>query len=193
MPASRSKSRTDAERNRARVLEVARELFAELGDQVQMAEVAKAADVGIGTVYRHFPTRQALVEAAAQHRFAEILDFARERCLAAPDPGVGLDLLLTGIGEVLAKDRGLSGAIESAMGSAEPSGDSRTALEGLAGTLLDRGRAAGSVRDDATVTDVYMIVCGLAAVIRTGSGDWRRFVRLALDALRSGRPSSPTG
>ncbi|MFI6390090.1 TetR/AcrR family transcriptional regulator [Nonomuraea sp. NPDC050540] len=184
MSSSRGKSRTDAERNRARVLAVARSLFAEFGDQVQMAEVARVAEVGIGTVYRHFPTRKALVEAAAQHRFAEILAFAETRCLAAPDPADGLAFLLGHIGEVLARDQGLSGAIESAMGSAEPSGDSRIALEGLAATLIERGQAAGSVREDATVHDVYMIVCGLAAVIRTGSGEWRRFVRIALDGLR---------
>ncbi|MCG5218597.1 TetR/AcrR family transcriptional regulator [Streptosporangium sp. KLBMP 9127] len=192
MSSSRGRSRTDAERNRARVLEVARDLFAERGDEVQMADVARAAEVGIGTVYRHFPTRRALLEAAAQHRFAEILAFAQEQCLAAPDSGEGLDLLLGHIGEVLARDRGLSGAIESAMGSNEPSGESRIALEKLAGTLIERGQAARAIRDDATVNDVYMIVCGLAAVIRTGSGDWRRFIRLALDGLRSvPRPPTP--
>lgn len=182
---SSSRTRADAERNRARVLEVARALFAERGDEVQMADVARAAEVGIGTVYRHFPTRQALVEAAAGQRFTEILAFARQECLAAPDPGTGLELLLRHIGEVLDRDRGLSGAIESAMGSGEPSGESRSALQEVAGTLVERGQEAGTIRADAGVEDVYMLVCGLAAVIRTGSGDWRRFTRLALDALRS--------
>lgn len=166
------------------MLEAARDLFAARGDDVQMTEVASAAGVGIGTVYRHFPTRQALVEAAAQHRFAEILAYARDKCTTVPDPGEGLELLLARIGQVLAADRGLSGAIESAMGSSEPSGETRAALREAAGVLVERGRESGAVRADASVDDVYMVVCGLAAVIRTGSGDWRRFVHLALTGLR---------
>ena len=71
-PPPRRKPRTDAERNRARVLEAARALFAEHGQDVQMTEVARVAEVGIGTLYRHFPTRQALIEAAAESRSAEL-------------------------------------------------------------------------------------------------------------------------
>ncbi|MEU7900659.1 helix-turn-helix domain-containing protein [Nonomuraea sp. NPDC049152] len=177
------KPRIDAERNRNRVLEVARDLFAAHGDEVQMSDVARTAEVGIGTIYRHFPTRQALVEAAAEHRFAEILAFASDSCAADPDPVHAVERLLGNIGEVLARDRGLSGAIESAMGSTEPQGGTRVRFEKLAKTLIERCHAEGAVRRDAAAGDLYMIVCGLAAVIRTGSGDWRRFTRLALDGL----------
>jgi hypothetical protein len=85
---------------------------------------------------------------------------------------------------VLYRERGLSASLEAAMGSPEPRGEMRAQLESVAGTLIDRGKAAGGLRRDATVADVYMIVCGLAAVIRFRSGDWRRFVDVALDGLR---------
>lgn len=148
-----------------------------------MADVARAAEVGVGTVYRHFPTRHALVEAAALHRFGEIISYVHEKCLADDDPRRGLGRLLDHLGEVLDRERGLSAAIEAAMGSTEPAGETRATLENLAGTLIERAQRAGTLRADATVADVYMIVCGLAAVVRTGSGDWRRYNRIALGGL----------
>jgi AcrR family transcriptional regulator len=168
------------------MLEAARALLAERGDEVQHAEVARAAGVGVGTVYRHFPTRQALVEAAAEHRFAQILEFARTECLTGPDPGQGLARYLRHVGEVLNNDRGLSASIEAARGSAgsEPRGETRTQLETIVATLIEQGQAAGTLNQDCTVADVYMIGGALSAVIRTGSGDWRRFVDIVLDGLR---------
>jgi AcrR family transcriptional regulator len=168
------------------VLEAARVLLAERGEEVQHAEVARAAGVGVGTVYRHFPTRQALVEAAAEHRFAQILEFARTECLGIPDPGQGLARYLRHIGEVLDSDRGLSASIEAARGSAgsEPKGETRTRLEAVVATLIEQGQAAGTLSQDCTVTDVYMIAGALSAVIRTNSGDWRRLLDIVLDGLR---------
>ncbi|MFI9815434.1 TetR/AcrR family transcriptional regulator [Saccharothrix variisporea] len=176
------RTRADAERNRERVLEAARALFAERGDQVQLPEVARAAGVGVGTVYRHFPDRAALVEAAAEQRFAEIEHYARTRCLAGP---AGLRRYLEHVGEVLSRDRGLSAAIEAARGTAgsEPRGEARAGLEAVVAEVVARDRAAGELRDDCTVADVYLLVGCLSAVVRTGSGDWRRFLDLALHGL----------
>lgn len=184
-PAGR-KQRADAERNRQRVLEAARALFAERADDVQHAEVARAAGVGVGTVYRHFPTRQALVEAAAEHRFAQILEFARGECRNGPDPGQGLVRYLRHVGGVLDSDRGLSASIEAARGSvgSEPRGEIRTQLEAVVAQLIEQGRTAGTLNSDCTVADVYMLVGALSAVIRTGSGDWRRFIDITFDGLR---------
>lgn len=175
--------RADAERNRARVLEVARALFAERGDEVQLPEVARAAGVGVGTVYRHFPDQQALVEAAAEQRFADIEHYARTRCL---DGRSGLKRYLHHVGEVLSQDRGLSAAIEAARNSAgnEPRGAARTSLETVVAQVIAQDQAAGVLRDDCTVGDVYLFVGCLSSVIRTGSGDWRRFLHVVLDGLR---------
>ncbi|MEV1246212.1 TetR/AcrR family transcriptional regulator [Nonomuraea sp. NPDC050022] len=178
------KPRTDAERNRARVLEVACELFAERGDEVQMAEVAKAAGVGIGTVYRHFPTRQALIEAVTEQRFAEILAYARTECLPNPDTRQALTCFLTRIGQVHDEGRGVSSAIEAALGSTEPRGQVGEDLLALGEALLERGRADGTLRADAKLGDLYMIAGAVSAISRNAVGDWRRFIDIALDGLR---------
>ncbi|MFC5752859.1 TetR/AcrR family transcriptional regulator [Actinomadura rugatobispora] len=178
------KPRADSARNRVRVLQVACDLFAERGDEVQMAEVAQAAGVGVGTVYRHFPTRQALVDAVAERRFAEILAFARTRCLPDPDARRALACFLSRIGTVHEQGRGLSEAIEKALGSTEPRGEVGAELLALTGALLERGQADGAFRADATVADLYMIAGAVAAISRHTFGDWRRFIDLALDGLR---------
>jgi AcrR family transcriptional regulator len=162
-------------------------LFAERGDDVQMPELARAAGVGVGTVYRHFPTRQALVEAAAEHRFAELAAYAGTECRSRPELGGGLQRYLTRVGEVLAADRGLSAAIEAARGTSEtePRGPALAELEAAIEVLIADGKAAGALRADVTVADVYMLVGALSATIRTGSGDWKRFIDLAMNGLRT--------
>lgn len=182
-PAAR-KPRTDAARNRDQVLRTAAALFAQRGDETQMADVARAAGVGIGTVYRHFPTRRALIEAVAERRFAEILTHARRDNLPNPDVRQALAGLLRRIAEVHERERALSSAIESVIGDTEPHGETRAEFDDLAGQLLARGRADSSIRADATTADLYMIVGAVAAVSHDGLGDWRRFIELALDGLR---------
>ncbi|MFI1973308.1 TetR/AcrR family transcriptional regulator [Streptomyces cinnamoneus] len=180
------KTRADAERNRVCVLKAARSLFREHGDAVQMPEVARAAGVGVGTVYRHFPSRQALIAAVADQRFGEIAEYARTACLR--EPGRGLLLYLRHVGEVLAADQRLSAVVEATLGATAPRGEARAQLEEALSSLIARDQAAGAIRADLTVGDVYMLVGGLSATIRAGSGDWRRFVELALDGVRSRSP-----
>jgi AcrR family transcriptional regulator len=178
------KPRADAERNRARVLAAARELFSAHGDDVQMPDVARAAGVGVGTVYRHFPSRAALIEAAAEQRLGGIVHFGRDECLSRSDAAAGLAAYLDHIGEVLAADRGLSMSVQIAFGSTEPTGPTRTQADEIAATLIARAQADGKIRADVEVADVVMIVCGLAAVIGNGAGDWRRYLRIACAGLR---------
>ncbi|MFF4345584.1 TetR/AcrR family transcriptional regulator [Kitasatospora sp. NPDC001540] len=176
--------RADAARNRARLLAAARRLFTERGDAVQLPDVAREAGVGMGTVYRHFPTRDALVEAAAEDRFAEILAFAHA---LAEEPGDDpLLAYLRRVGEVLESDRGLSAAIEASRGTAgsAPLGHTRARLEEAVAVLVDHARQAGTVRPDTTVADVHLLVGAISATLRTGSGDWRRLLRLTTDGLR---------
>lgn len=184
-PTPRRTPRADAARNRDRILATARTLFAEHGSGVQLPEIARAAGVGIGTVYRHFPTHGDLVEAAAAQRFAEIERFARD-CLTSAPPGSALGRYLHHVGEILAADRGLSAAIESTRRStgSEPRGEARAGLEAVLGEVIELDRAAGTVRADCTVADVYMIVGALSATIRTAAGDWRRLLTIVLDGLR---------
>jgi AcrR family transcriptional regulator len=178
--------RGDAERNRRQVLAVAQRLFGERGDEVQMSEVAAAAGVGVGTVYRHFPTRQALIGAIAEQRFAGILDFARQQCLPEPDPMLALTRFLSHVAEVHEQGRSLSGVIEATFGSMEPRGDVSSDLLEVGGTLLRRGIDQGVVAPGVTVGDLYMIVGAVAFISRNGVGDWRRFVDIAVNGLRPG-------
>lgn len=180
-PPTTRRPRADAERNRAHILDVARVLFAERGEEVQLPEVARAAGVGVGTVYRHFPTLGDLVEAAAELRFAEIEEYARNRCLRAK-PGRSVARYLRHVGEILSADRGLSAAIESVRHTpgSPPQGEARARLETVVGELVERD--AGALRADCTVADVYLVAGALSATIR-GGGDWRRLLDLALAGL----------
>ncbi|MEV6138769.1 helix-turn-helix domain-containing protein [Nocardia sp. NPDC051990] len=185
-PSSPSRPRRkDAARNRDRILATARNLFAQYGSEVQLPEVARAAGVGIGTVYRHFPTRSDLIEAAAAQRFAEIEEYARTACLDPADPGRALLRYLTHVGETLAADHGLSAAIEAARHSrgSEPRGPALERLAEILDVLIESDRAAGTVRADLTVADIYMIVGALSATIRSDSGDWQRLLTLLYDGL----------
>ncbi|MVU76730.1 TetR family transcriptional regulator [Nocardia sp. ET3-3] len=169
------------------MLEAARNLFAERGSRVQLPEVARAAGVGIGTVYRHFPTQAALIEAAAAQRFAEIEEYARTECLRRAEPGQGLLRYLTHVGETLAADSGLSAAIEAARDSrgSEPRGEALDRLAVVIGGIIESDCTAGALRADLTVADVYMVVGALSATIRADSGDWRRLLALLFEGLRS--------
>ncbi|WP_028932629.1 TetR/AcrR family transcriptional regulator [Pseudonocardia spinosispora] len=191
-PETSRRPRADAERNRLRILDVARVLFADRGGDVGLPEIARAAGVGMGTVYRHFPSQRDLVEAAAQRRFAEILDFARGSCLRDSPPGRAIATYLRHVGELLDSDRGLSAAIETARGSAgsEPRGDTRAELESAVAALIEHDRAAGTLRADCTVADVYLVVGALSATIRHGDGDWHRLLDLCLAGLGAHTPSA---
>ncbi|GAB7188693.1 helix-turn-helix domain-containing protein [Kitasatospora sp. Ki12] len=183
-PGGERRPRADVARNRARLLAAARALFAERGEQVGLPDVARAAGVGMGTVYRHFPTLADLVEAAAEDRFAGILAHAR----ALADGG-GQDPVLDylrHVGEVLEADRGLSAAIEALRGTpgSAPLGRTRAELEEAVGVLVDRSRRRGTLRPDATVADVHLLAGAISATVRTGSGPWRRLLDLTVQGLR---------
>ncbi|MDF5751880.1 hypothetical protein [Spongiactinospora sp. TRM90649] len=85
------------------------------------------------------------------------------------------------MGEVSADDRGMSEVVEKAMGARGQGRETREALLAVAGGLVDRARAHGAIGEDVTTGDVNMVICGLAAVIRNGAGDWRRYIEVALD------------
>jgi AcrR family transcriptional regulator len=183
-PAAR-RPRADAERNRERVLAAARAQFAEHGEQAQMTEIARAAGVGVGTLYRHFPTQHALVEALAERRFAEIAEHARTECRRDPERGEGVARYLRHVARVLTEDRGLSAAIAAARGvpETEPRGAARAELEDAVAELVRQDQAAGTLRADVTTADVYLLAGALSATIRTDSGDPDRLLDLVFTGL----------
>lgn len=177
--------RADAERNRVRVLDAARELFARGGYNVQMDEVAHRAGVGVGTLYRHFPTKEALLEAASQQRFADILCYYRSVCRVVPEPIDALRLLLTHIAETEARDRAFAIIVEATLGAEGFPSEVRAGLEDELVDLVRRGQAAGRIRRDIAGPDIFSLTCGLASIVHRGSGDWRRYIEIVLDGLRS--------
>jgi AcrR family transcriptional regulator len=183
--------RADARRNRERVLEGARTVFAEHGRDAQMDDVARAAGVGVGTVYRHFPTKEALVSALAVSLFGKVLESARA-ALEIEDPWEAFTTALRGGVEVLAADR----AFTEIIGQAEMPFDSTLIdeMNEVYATLVDRAKASGDLRPDLVMDDIPMFTCGIGmATVKPHAcpGAWRRHLSIIIDGLRAPNASGP--
>jgi AcrR family transcriptional regulator len=182
--------RRDAARNRERILAAAAELFTERGLQVTLDEVARRAGVGVGTVYRRFPDKEALADALFQDRITALVDLA-EQALADPDEWAGLVTFLEQAGALFTADLGLRQMVMFATYGRDRVGEARSRLLPVVTQLVTRAQAAGVVRADLRPTDVPLIELMLAAVTdyaRPARPDiWRRYLALILDGLRPGR------
>ena len=176
--------RADARRNRDKVLAAARAAFAEHGFAVPLDDIASAAGVGPGTVYRHFPTKEALFEAVSLARVQDLVADARERT-AAPDPGAAFDGFLARVAEEAGAKRDLPDALAGvgASGMAEAVGELHEAL----GVLLARAQAAGVVRPELTVADLVALFKGMLATVRDDPdpGLRERVFAVVRDGLRT--------
>jgi len=179
--------RADARRNREKVLAAARAVFSDAGRDAQMDDVARRAGVGVGTVYRHFPTKEALIEALMVAAFETIAE-AAEAALEVEDPWEAFTIPLWTGAETMAGDRALSEVFASIPGATE---SVMPAVEGLTETmtvLIRRAQAAGVLREDMLVDDIPMLMCGIGAATkkehRCGEA-WRRHLSIVLDGLRS--------
>jgi AcrR family transcriptional regulator len=183
--------RADARRNRERVLEGARAVFAEHGRDAQMDDVAKRAGVGVGTVYRHFPTKEALVSALALSLFEQVLASARA-ALEIQDPWEAFTTALWEGVEVLASDR----AFTEIIGQAEmPFGtDLLTEMNEAYLTLMQRAKDSGDLRPDIVMDDIPMFTCGIGmATVKPHmcQAAWRRHLAIVIDGLRAANASGP--
>jgi len=173
--------RADARRNRARVLAAAQEAFATEGLAVPLDEIARRAGVGAGTVYRHFPTKEALFEAVVADRLTRLAADART-ALADEDPGAAFYGFLT----VLLADAQRKKDLADALGEAEL-GTATLAvaaeLQEELGRLLARAQQAGAVRADIGTADLHAITFGAMAAEGRGTGDGR-LTAIILDCLR---------
>ena len=186
--------RADARRNRARLLAEAERAFAERGVDAPLEDVARRAGVGIGTLYRHFPTRDALVEALIAAGVDELAALS-DGLSGAADPFEALHEWLRALVRHVAAYRGLAESLVAAgCGAGDgPLADTCRRTEAAGAALFDRARRLGAVRPDATVADVLDLASS-AAWIATGRGDpaqGDRLLALALDGFRPGAGYQP--
>ncbi|MEV4535329.1 helix-turn-helix domain-containing protein [Asanoa sp. NPDC049518] len=176
--------RGDAARNRARVLDAARAAFAEDGAEVQMEQIARRAGVGVGTLYRNFPTKQALINELAQRWMDERVEIADE-ALSMPDPAEAFGWFVRRTAEDMAGDAGLCHMFGEVSGG---NCDLPDLLAERTDILLERAREVGAVRADVSVSDFQAILGGLSAAIAQ-TEKWELFAEMLITGLRA--PAAP--
>jgi AcrR family transcriptional regulator len=178
--------RADARRNRERLLEAAVRAFASDGADVTLEAIAKTAGVGIGTLYRHFPTRDALVEAAYRQELAHLCDAVPGllRSLPADEATrAWMDRFI----DYMTTKRYMAGALQAVIASGgDPYAESRARLIAAITTLLTAGISAGTIRADVEPNDVLLALSGVS--LAAGAPDQReqagRLLDLLVDGLR---------
>jgi AcrR family transcriptional regulator len=179
--------RSDAERNRQRILAAATEVFAERGLGVSLDDIAAAAGVGVGTVYRRFPDKDALIEALFEQKLREIEELLH-RSLEIEDPWEAFSGFMRSMCRLQAEDRGLKEALMSADRGRERLSATRDTIAPVAGELLRRAQEAGAVRADLGPFDVPMMNFAVGYIADTTRAVhpsyWERLVTILLDGLR---------
>lgn len=188
-----SKLRADARRNRERLLEVANEVFASEGLSVQIDEIASRAGVGVGTVYRHFPTKESLFEAVIASHKQRLIEKAKG-LLDQGDPGEAFFGFLSHMVEASIMNRALA---DDLAGSGFPvecmDSEAKQELYDAIGRLLARAQQAGAVRSDIGAADLVALISGiLLAKNPRGKegGSSERMLAVVFDGLRSGAGGS---
>jgi AcrR family transcriptional regulator len=178
--------RADARRNRERILESARAVFAESGADAQIDDVARHAGVGVGTVYRHFPTKQALLAELVRQTFRLFTGWARAALEAGGEPFALIEGLLRRIAETAAGDAGVQYALASSAGQAQTEAPAeQDELIAVIAELIERARRAGTIRPGIEAIDIAMLICGVVSVMGPRPGfHWRRHLDLVIDTLR---------
>jgi AcrR family transcriptional regulator len=185
--------RADARRNQARVLAAAEAVFAAKGTAASTEEIARQAGVGIGTVFRHFPTKQALLEAVLVGRLQRLADEV-DALAAAEDPGAALFSFFAGVVGQAATKLALVDALAAAgvevvrHATSSPVGQE---LVGALGTLLTRAQRAGTVRADIGVAELIGLLVGTSRAVEQAGWDPKvqaRILAVVFDGLRSAHP-----
>jgi AcrR family transcriptional regulator len=188
--ASERPLRRDAERNRQRILAAAARVFTERGLDATLDEVARAAGVGIGTIYRRFPDKESLVSELFRDRVDAFVTVAEEAC-AARDPWQGLVAYLEYIAGALATDLGLRQLIMFGTYDRDQVCYARDRMRPVVSRLVERAQASGDLRPDFQATDVKMIAFMLASIAEYAASAtpevWRRYLAMLIDGLRPSR------
>lgn len=181
--------RADALRNRERLLEAAKAAFTAVGPDVPLEEIARRAEVGIGTLYRHFPTREAILE-AVYRREVERMAAAAERLLGEHPPGEALRQWMRLFIDYLATKKVIVPALSTMVGGTTALYESSGGLiRAAVARLLERGIAAGDVRADVETADIIQALAGLA--YNVASPGWRASALRLIDILIAGLRPPP--
>jgi AcrR family transcriptional regulator len=176
--------RADAERNRARILAAASEVFAERGLDASMPELAERAGVGIGTVYRAFPDKDHLLGAVMAERFRWLADEV-ERATLARDPWMAFTEVVWKGAALHAKDRAFHQCMPQAAGLPEVKQARGRALDAFQ-RLIERAQEAGAMRGDVVAEDIPMLLAGVGLSRSAGPGVvWERHLAVVIDGLRA--------
>lgn len=182
-PSSR-KPRTDALRNRQRILEVAKEAFTRFGAEASLDEIAKQASVGAGTLYRHFPTRDALIE-AVYHSEVEKLAAAQRKFAGAMAPVEALRAWMLLFVDYIAQKHIIAPALNTLVGGPSRLYEgSREQVQGAINALVNRAVESGDLRDDLEPFDLLRALIGVSNV--ASGPDWQPSARRLVDILIAG-------
>ena len=184
------KPRADGRRNRERLIETAKAAFAEVGADVSLDEIARRAGVGIGTLYRHFPTRDAIVEAVYRREVQQLAGSAT-RLLASLPPGEALHEWMRLFVDYIATKKVIASALGSIVGGAsELYAFSGAQITDAMRLLVDRAAAASDIRPDVDPNDLLRALVGFT--YGNASPGWRasalRLIDILMDGLRPPRP-----
>ena len=186
--------RADAERNRARILAAAAEVFADRGLDVSLDEIAAHAGVGIGTVYRRFPDKDALIDALFEEKIDRAVELA-DRALEIEDPWEAFTTFMRGMCRMQAGDRGFKDALLARDRGRERVAGARERIAPRAMKLLARAQEAGAIRSDLGPFDVPMLnlcVSLIADRTRDVAPDyWERVLTIIIDGISAKGPTSP--
>jgi AcrR family transcriptional regulator len=180
--------RRDAARNRERIVASARELFARDGVDASVEDITRHAGVGMGTLYRHFPTKDELVDAVLADAFEELVD-AAEQALRAESAWDGLTAFLEQALASHATNRGLKDVLASGAAGQHRAEAMRERIRPLVARLIERAQAEGTLRTDFTPMDLSLVFWASGRVVEltepVAPDHWRRFLGLLLDGLRA--------
>ncbi|MDT7839749.1 TetR/AcrR family transcriptional regulator [Streptomyces justiciae] len=187
--------RRDARRNRELLTEAAHEVFAEQGLQAPLDVIARRAGVGNATLYRHFPTRAALIDAVFHDQLTDTMT-AGAQARTAPDAWTGLTAYLEAVFTTLAADRGTNDLMTIRLDGVDTLQEVHAHNHETVELLLRRGQEEGTVRDDITVEDVLFTLAALGRAVPSLTSAatpdaWRRPLCLFLSGLHTARTVRP--
>jgi AcrR family transcriptional regulator len=175
--------RRDAAANRERILTAAVEVFSASGAEAGIDEVARRAGVGVGTVYRRFPTKDALLAEIVAQLLRDLVAVARDAL--EEDPEQGLAAFLTGAGELQARH---AGCLWQLWSGGHEGGETLTELRAIGQQLLARAQVSGAVRAELVYEDIGMLLWSLAGVVESAHGVdpqlWRRTLEIMLHGMK---------